>query len=42
MSMKTPILTPFLTNPGDLVICMGDREIRAVSGRLPDNPGELE
>ena len=21
--------------------CTGDREIRSVSGRLPDNPGEL-
>ena len=27
--------------PGDVVTCMGDREIRSVSGRLPDNPGEL-
>ena len=27
--------------PGDLVTRAGDREIRSVSGRLPDNPGEL-
>ena len=27
--------------PGDLVIRMGDREIRSVSGRLPDYLGEL-
>ena len=27
--------------PGDLVTRTGDREIRSVSGRLPDNPGEL-
>ena len=27
--------------PGDLMIRTGDREIRSVSGRLPDNPGEL-
>ena len=27
--------------PGDLVTCMGDWEIRSVSGRLPDYAGEL-
>ena len=27
--------------PGDLVTRTGDREIRSVSGRLPDYPGEL-
>ena len=27
--------------PGDLMIRTGDREIRSVSRRLPDNPGEL-
>ena len=27
--------------PGDLVIRTGDREIRSVSGRLPDYQGEL-
>ena len=27
--------------PGDLVTRTGDREIRCLSGRLPDNPGEL-
>ena len=27
--------------PGDLMTRTGDREIRSVSGRLPDNPGEL-
>ena len=27
--------------PGDLVTRKGDREIRSVSGRLPDYPGEL-
>lgn len=28
--------------PGDLVTCMqGDREISVISGRLPDNQGEL-
>ena len=26
---------------GNLMTCMGEREISAVSGRLPDNPGEL-
>ena len=26
---------------GDLVTCMGEQEIGAVSGRLLDNPGEL-
>ena len=26
---------------GDLVIRTGDREIQSLSGRLPDNPGEL-
>ena len=31
----------FPAYPGDLVIRTGDREIRSVSGRLPDNPGEL-
>ena len=28
-------------SPGDLVTRTGDREIRSVSGRLPDYPGEL-
>ena len=28
-------------NPGDMVTRTGDREIGVVSGRLPDNPGEL-
>ena len=27
--------------PGDLMPRTGDREIRSVSGRLPDNPREL-
>ena len=27
--------------PGDLMTRTGDREIRSVSRRLPDNPGEL-
>ena len=27
--------------PGDLMTRTGDREIRSVSGRLPDNAGEL-
>ena len=27
--------------PGELITRTGDREIRSVSGRLPDNPGEL-
>ena len=27
--------------PGELVTRTGDREIRSVSGRLPDYPGEL-
>ena len=27
--------------PGDCVTRTGDREIRSVSGRLPDYPGEL-
>ena len=27
--------------PGDLVTCTGDWEIGVISGRLPDNPGEL-
>ena len=27
--------------PGNLVTRAGDREIRSVSGRLPDYPGEL-
>ena len=27
--------------PGDLVTRRGDREIRSVSGRLPDYPGEV-
>ena len=27
--------------PGDLMTRTGDREIRSVPGRLPDNPGEL-
>ena len=27
--------------PGDLMTRTGDREIRSVSGRLPDNSGEL-
>ena len=27
--------------PGNVVTRTGDREIRCVSGRLPDNPGEL-
>ena len=31
----------FPAYPGDLVIRTGDREIRSVSGRFPDNPGEL-
>ena len=26
---------------GDLVTCAGDQEIGVVSGRLPNNPGEL-
>ena len=33
------VQSPFY--PGDLVIHMGDREIRSVSGILPDYPGEL-
>ena len=27
--------------PGDLMTRTGEREICSVSGRLPDNPGEL-
>ena len=27
--------------PGDLVTRTGDQELRSVSGRLPDYPGEL-
>ena len=27
--------------PGELLTRTGDREIRSVSGRLPDHPGEL-
>ena len=29
------------SDPGDLVTCMGEQEIGAVSRRLLDNPGEL-
>ena len=31
----------YLFCPGDLAPRMGEREIRSVSGRLPDNPKEL-
>ena len=33
--------TPSRFYPGGLATRTGDREIRSVSGRLPDNPGEL-
>ena len=32
---------PKLLYPGGLVTRTGDPEIRFISGRLPDNPGEL-
>ena len=31
----------YLFCPGDLVTRTGERGILSVSGRLPDNPGEL-
>ena len=41
MSEKMYFISFYLFCLGDLVTRMGNLEIHSVSGRLPDNPGEL-